>query len=422
MSPWIHCWILQPLCTPHTLSLALFLSPLLYFVRIEYRLTGRHLQDEDCLGFLLIDCRPAEQYEAGHLPTAVNLDFEWASSHPSEYTGRFEALEAHRGKKKLVVMGAGQEALDRQQVLPVLLQLFQRDFPFVSCLYSGYEGCHKAAAAHSLHLARHNPRKCLVCTPHQEPQLAASAQLFGNKFASIFKQTSTAVAAQVNSLLDAVEEMQPEPVRKKTGPVIFPLPDSSNVSTSHLQEWLSSGQYKVFPNRRVVPGDQATMEVQELPGYLLVTPRFLVWLRQSPSPDGAEQTKTIRCSFAQKFNLASVQRITFQKSVPHYVNFDVVTGDAYEPVERLRFFMNDPQKCIAEVQTTVAAAAKKRKEQEMERAAERRKQMEEEAAAAEALARKRQEETAAAAVAAAAAAGDADDASSLAEPQQLEVE
>ena len=29
---------------------------------------------EDCVRFFVVDCRPAEQYNAGHLPTAFHLD------------------------------------------------------------------------------------------------------------------------------------------------------------------------------------------------------------------------------------------------------------------------------------------------------------------------------------------------------------
>lgn len=41
---------------------------------VENAESSHHLESIECVRFFLVDCRPAEQYNAGHLPTAFHLD------------------------------------------------------------------------------------------------------------------------------------------------------------------------------------------------------------------------------------------------------------------------------------------------------------------------------------------------------------
>jgi len=41
---------------------------------VENAESKHNLDSIECVRFFLVDCRPAEQYNAGHLPTAFHLD------------------------------------------------------------------------------------------------------------------------------------------------------------------------------------------------------------------------------------------------------------------------------------------------------------------------------------------------------------
>lgn len=41
---------------------------------VENTESTQNLDGIECVRFFLVDCRPAEQYNAGHLPTAFHLD------------------------------------------------------------------------------------------------------------------------------------------------------------------------------------------------------------------------------------------------------------------------------------------------------------------------------------------------------------
>ena len=47
--------------------------------------TGTEEEQEEGVRFLLVDCRPADQYNAGHLATAFYLDTELMLSNPPEF-------------------------------------------------------------------------------------------------------------------------------------------------------------------------------------------------------------------------------------------------------------------------------------------------------------------------------------------------
>ena len=42
--------------------------------------------------YFVVDCRPAEQYNAGHLPTAFHLDANLMLQNPAEFATAIQAL------------------------------------------------------------------------------------------------------------------------------------------------------------------------------------------------------------------------------------------------------------------------------------------------------------------------------------------
>lgn len=44
--------------------------------------------------YFVVDCRPSEQYNAGHLPTAFHLDADLMLQNPAEFSTAIQALVA----------------------------------------------------------------------------------------------------------------------------------------------------------------------------------------------------------------------------------------------------------------------------------------------------------------------------------------
>jgi uracil phosphoribosyltransferase len=156
------------------------------------------------LKFFILDCRPLEQYEAGHLPCAYHLDPELLLR-PSELNERVESLGSMQGchwcflgeggERPETVAGlaaaaaahpshatSAQALLHAQQaqvtvvaapstrssaVVKSFIQIFlKRGFKYLSNCESGYAGCHALilASDHSYELIDHNQSDCLECT------------------------------------------------------------------------------------------------------------------------------------------------------------------------------------------------------------------------------------------------------------------
>jgi len=125
--------------------------------------------------FFLVDCRPAEQYNNGHLPTAFHLDANLMLQAPTEFSTAIEALfsvqqqaidaGASAGGDHLCFIGSGREAED-QYVNMVVANFLQRGTHFVSIASGGYHAIHEAVASDlSNNLVDHNSKNCIVCNP-----------------------------------------------------------------------------------------------------------------------------------------------------------------------------------------------------------------------------------------------------------------
>ncbi|VDN13256.1 unnamed protein product, partial [Dibothriocephalus latus] len=95
--------------------------------------------------FLLVDCRPADQYNAGHLATAFYLDTELMLSNPPEFTTIVKALlqSQQRGiasgskaaGEHIVFMGSGRAAEDRIANM-VVAHFLRLGTPYISLQFS----------------------------------------------------------------------------------------------------------------------------------------------------------------------------------------------------------------------------------------------------------------------------------------------
>uniref|UniRef100_A0A5K3FQV9 TBC1 domain family member 23 n=1 Tax=Mesocestoides corti TaxID=53468 RepID=A0A5K3FQV9_MESCO len=146
-------------------------------------------QDEEAgaVRFLLVDCRPADQYNAGHLATAFYLDTELMLSNPPEFNTSVQALLQTQKRgiasgskavgEHIVFMGSGRLAEDRVANM-VIAHFLRLNTAFVSMVYGGYTALHEALGPLEFNrrLVSHEADLCLVCATNRGEQAVRMAR------------------------------------------------------------------------------------------------------------------------------------------------------------------------------------------------------------------------------------------------------
>lgn len=137
---------------------------------------------QDAVRFFLVDCRPAEQYNAGHLSTAFHLDCNLMLQEPVAFatavqgllTAQKQAIEvnSNAGGEHLCFMGSGRVEED-QYTHMVVASFLQKNTHYVSLLTGGYTSIHDYFGDHMADcLEDHSVNKCLVCQQHNAKQVS----------------------------------------------------------------------------------------------------------------------------------------------------------------------------------------------------------------------------------------------------------
>ncbi|XP_011500394.1 PREDICTED: TBC1 domain family member 23 [Ceratosolen solmsi marchali] len=127
----------------------------------------------EAVRFFLVDCRPAEQYNAGHLPTAFHLDCNLMLQEPAAFTTAVQGLlQAQRqalavgsqaGGEHLCFLGSGRQEEDRYTHM-VVASFLQKHTQYVSMVVNGYQAIHEYFGDEVVSsLIDHNSQFCLVC-------------------------------------------------------------------------------------------------------------------------------------------------------------------------------------------------------------------------------------------------------------------
>lgn len=134
------------------------------------------LAHPDAVRFFLVDCRPAEQYNVGHLSTAFHLDSNLMLQEPVAFAtavqgllrAQKQAIEANSnaGGEHLCFMGSGR--LDEDQYMHMVVASFlQKNTQYVSLLTGGYSSIHEYFGENMADcLEDHDPVRCLVCNKY----------------------------------------------------------------------------------------------------------------------------------------------------------------------------------------------------------------------------------------------------------------
>lgn len=160
----------------------------------------------DSVRFFLVDCRPAEQYNYGHLPTAFHLDSNLMLQEPTAFATAVNGLlraqklaieaNSNAGGEHLCFMGSGR--LDEDQYMHMVVASFlQKNTQYVSLLTGGYTAIHDYFGCHMAEcLEDHDVNRCLMCITN-DPTKANLANPNAN---SQKTESSTTVASTSNSL------------------------------------------------------------------------------------------------------------------------------------------------------------------------------------------------------------------------------
>ncbi|GAB6027407.1 hypothetical protein CHUAL_001678 [Chamberlinius hualienensis] len=172
--------------------------------------------------FFLVDCRPADQYNSGHLPTAFHLDANLMLQEPQAFATAVKALFSAQkqaisanslaGGEHLCFMGSGREEED-QYVNMVIASFLQRHCHYVSVAQGGYAALHKLLQSNlSSGLTDHNSKKCIVCNM-QNSQPNSSGQEKGGmqKSVSIFDRLSSAVKSKSEEMKEIMIDLISNP-------------------------------------------------------------------------------------------------------------------------------------------------------------------------------------------------------------------
>lgn len=161
--------------------------------------------EAETVRFFLVDCRPAEQYNAGHLSTAFHLDCNLMLQEPAAFSTAVQGLlnaqrqalaaQSLAAGEHLCFVGSGRPEEDSYAHM-VVASFLKRNTKHISMLQGGYVAIHEYFGSHMVDcLEEHNPAKCLVCAPdyksetvhkvRTEKQTTPAIQLFGKLSAAM---------------------------------------------------------------------------------------------------------------------------------------------------------------------------------------------------------------------------------------------
>lgn len=173
------------------------------------------------LKYFLVDCRPAKQYNAGHLKKAFHLDCSLMLREPSSFTTAVNVLldiqrqvvasKSNTGGQHICFIGSGHEEDDQyvNMVVASFLQKYQSKY--VSIVVGGFGAIHDYVSSKAEYNDRfsefiidHNPELCKVCytkspdafakyKSQQQNSIASSAQLLINSTANFLRGDKTAL-------------------------------------------------------------------------------------------------------------------------------------------------------------------------------------------------------------------------------------
>ncbi|CAH1103955.1 unnamed protein product [Psylliodes chrysocephalus] len=309
--------------------------------------TSHEASSVDAVRFFLVDCRPIEHYNAGHLPTAFHLDCNLMLQEPSAFATAVQGLLsaqrqalAHKssaGGEHLCFLGSGRNEED-QYTHMVVASFLQKHTQYVSLLNGGYIAVHNYFSDHiEDFLQDHNPKHCIVCAPkyaenvaqeHHKP--SQSQDLFGKISAAMKSKSAEVKGRLIDYIVNPNSSPMPErhvSSNDKIGrryrdvtPVFSIDDDHDNVTNERSdheekQELVQISTY--LKNPEIIehfPCQEVKLNGFMYKSHLMVTNAELIVLREIPDIKGSAE-------IIVKRPLSAIVKITARKRHPELITF-----------------------------------------------------------------------------------------------------
>ncbi|XP_022116147.2 TBC1 domain family member 23 [Pieris rapae] len=332
--------------------------------------------DTDTVKFFLVDCRPAEQYNAGHLSTAFHLDCNLMLQEPNAFNTAVQGLLSAQKQalaagslaagEHLCFVGSGRTEEDSYAHM-VVASFLKRNIKHVSMLDGGFVAIHDYFGPHMTDcLEDHNQAKCLVCAPnnnnvHSElretkrRENIPAIQLFG-KLSSAMRAKSQEVKgklieyivnpnSQSNTSDWHVSTSDRKDSRYRNVPPVFTINDDDDESYSDVRPDPAELADEIVQTQSFLKGQNVinSFQCQEVlyngymyDSYLVVTETHLVILREIPNKKGFAKVLSRRL-------LSTIVKITAKKRHPELITFKygVPDGDSLLIKDMDRFLIPD---------------------------------------------------------------------------------
>ncbi|XP_050297938.1 TBC1 domain family member 23 [Anthonomus grandis grandis] len=305
----------------------------------------------DTVRFFLVDCRPVEHYNAGHLPTAFHLDCNLMLQEPSSFLTAVQGLLsaqkqalAHNsaaGGEHLCFLGTGRSEED-QYTHMIVSSFLQKHTQYVSLLSGGYIALHDYLSENLNYLQDHHPRECIVCAPtcaKIESQASQATQIKSTHSGDIFGKISAAMKSKsaevTGKLIEYIVNPNNSPVQERhvnsndklgkryrdIAPVFSIDDDHDNVASIEEVE-KDSGHELVQINAYLkkpeiiqhFPCQEVRMSGSMFKSHLMVTDNELIVLREMAGKKGMAEVIVKR-------PLSAIVKITARKRHPELITF-----------------------------------------------------------------------------------------------------
>ncbi|XP_041319877.1 TBC1 domain family member 23 isoform X2 [Pyrgilauda ruficollis] len=312
-------------------------------------------QQGEGVRFFVVDCRPAEQYNAGHLSTAFHLDSDLMLQNPSEFAQSVKSLlEAQKqsiesgsiaGGEHLCFMGSGREEEDMYMNM-VLAHFLQKNKEYVSIAKGGFMALQQHLADINVEGPENGYGHWIASTSGSRNSISSvdgdspngsgdgkGVKSLVNKMTVALKTKSVNVKEKVISFIENTSTpvdrhvSSSDRVGKPYRGVkpVFSIGDEEEYDTDEIDSSSMSDDdrkevvnIQTWINKPDVKYNFPCNEVKEnghmFPSHLLVTATHMYCLREIPSRKGLAYIQSRQA-------LNSVVKITSKKKHPELITF-----------------------------------------------------------------------------------------------------
>lgn len=241
---------------------------------------------EGAVRFFLVDCRPVEQFNYGHLPTAFHLDYNLMLNEPEAFRtamsgllrAQKSAIDANASGEHLCFLGSGRNQED-QFTHMVIANFLQKGTQYVSMLSGGYDAIHDYFGETMLDcLEDHDVNRCIVCAGNfdkakgsakslkMQPSTSSPRQLSQKPQFDLFSKLSTAMKSKTSDVKSKFLDIIANPAQSNNHPKT-----SEEVAEKHVSMNEKNGKRY----RNLAPGNVPHLDTSY--SKVLISFHFSFW-------------------------------------------------------------------------------------------------------------------------------------------------